>query len=100
MCRGALALASQCSDKNIASELLDWAREKDNGNPWCTEALEDTRFANVIGGIAESHHLGRCLDAVFVGTEEAEGEGREPIDRIDDPRDEVAPDDTEAFDDD
>ena len=82
--------------------LVEWAREQDNGNPRSTDDLDETQFADIIGGIAESHHLDRCVDAAFVGTEEAKAEksaSKGPIDGIDDPRDESKPDDTRAFDD-
>ena len=97
LCRG--DLASQCSDALVTKELLEWARERDNGNPRCTGDLEDTQFADITGGIAESHHLGRCVDAAFVGTEEAKAESKGSINGIGNFRDEVVPDDTEAFDD-
>ena len=97
LCRG--DLASQCSDALVTKELLEWARERDNGNPRCTDDLEDTQVADITGGIAESHHLGRCVDAAFVGTEEAKAESKGSIHGIGNFQDEVVPDDTEAFDD-
>ena len=96
LCKGDLAF--YCSDPHITNELLEWAKEKDNGNPCCIEDLRDTKFADIIGGIAEAHHLDRCVDIAFVSTEEADAESLVPIDAIDDPKDEAAQEHEEALD--
>ena len=77
---------------------MEWAKEKDNGNPCSIEDLKDTKFADIIGGIAEAHHLDRCVDTAFVGTEEADAENQNPIGAIDDPKDEAAQENEEALD--
>ena len=58
----------------MTKELLEWSRCRENGNPRSVEDLDETQFAHIIGSIAESHHLDRCVDAAFVGTEEAAAE--------------------------
>ena len=85
LCKGDLAF--QCSDPGITNELLEWANEKENGNPCSIADLKDTKFADIIGGIAEAHHIDRCVDTAFVGTEEADAKNLIPIDAIDDPKD-------------
>ena len=92
-------LAFQCHDNNVTKELLDWLRTRENGNPCSALDLDDTQFADIIGGIAEPHHLDRCVDAAFVGTEEAEAENKKPIDAIDEDKDQAMQDNAEAFDD-
>ena len=81
-------------------ELVAWAKERDNGNPRCTDDLEETQFADVLAGLAESHHLDKCVDAAFVGTEEAAAETEAPvIDGIFRPEDEAKADPKDVFDD-
>jgi len=72
LCRGDLAF--HCNDKGISSELIEWAKKRDNGNPRCTDDLEEMQFADVLAGLAESHHIDKCADTVFVGTDEAAAE--------------------------
>ena len=78
----------------VAEELLEWSRCRENGNPRSVEDLDEIQFADIIGSIAESHHLDRCVDAAFVGTEEIEAE-RIPIDAIEEPKDSAMPDDAQ-----
>jgi hypothetical protein len=78
-CRGGLAFV--CNDAGISHGLTEWARERDNGNPRCTEDLNEAEFADVLAGLAETHHLDKCVDAAFAGTEEAAAEAI-PIDGI------------------
>ena len=68
LCRGDLAF--YCNDKAIQDELVEWARCRENGNPRCTDDLEQTEFADVLAGLAECHHIDKCVDAAFVGTTE------------------------------
>ena len=75
LCRGDLAF--HCNDSGITSELTEWAKVRDNGNPRCTDDLTEVPFADVLSGLAESHHLDKCVDAAFAGTEEAAA-GTEP----------------------
>ena len=72
LCKGDLAF--HCNDPGITSELTEWAKSRDNGNPRCTDDLTEVPFADVLAGIAESHHLDKCVDAAFAGTEEAAAE--------------------------
>ena len=79
-CRGDLAF--RINDKDILNELDEWARERDNGNPRCTDDLSENQFADILSGIAEAKHLDKCVDATFVGTEEAKAE-EDPVKAID-----------------
>ena len=78
VCRGDLAF--YCNDPSVSGEPYKWAKERENGNPRCTDDLEETDFADVLAGITEAHHMNKCVNAAFVGTEEAaaaaEGEVR------------------------
>jgi hypothetical protein len=107
LCRGDLAF--HCNDSGITKELVEWARIRDNGNPRCTDDLAEPQFADVLSGLAESHHLDKCVDAAFVGTEEATAENkeaiaennetiREAIDAVYGPEDELKADEVEARD--
>ena len=87
-CRGDLAFA--CNVESIGAELLRWAEENERGNPHSIDDIEGNEFADLLGGIAEDYHLDQCVDAAFVGTEEAAAES-EPIDAILEPGD-LAPD--------
>ena len=60
LCKGDLAF--YCNDKGICSELTQWARERDNGNPRCTDDLDESQFADVLAGLAESHHMDKCVE--------------------------------------
>ena len=62
-------------------ELDRWATARDDGYPRCTDDLVNTEFADILSGIAESHHLNQLVDVAFAGTEEAAAE-RPPIDSI------------------
>ena len=99
LCRGDLAF--YCNDTGIGKELLEWAKERDNGNPRCTDDLEETQFADVLAGLAETHHLDKCVDAAFAGTEEAAAEAEAPvvIDGIFSSADEKKEEATDAYDD-
>ena len=66
----------------ILQELEEWAKENDNGNPCSVDDMDDLRFADVLAGIAESHHLDKCVHMAFVGATEAEEESEETIDGI------------------
>ena len=68
-----------CNDPGITSELTEWAKSRDNGNPRCTDDLTEVPFADVLAGLAESHHLDKCVDAAFAGTEEAAAEAEPKI---------------------
>jgi hypothetical protein len=98
LCRGDLAF--HCNNKEITKELVEWAKKRDNGNPRCTDDLQETQFADVLAGLAESHHMDMCVDAAFVGTEEFSAE-TDPriIDGIFGPEDEAKTDPAETFDD-
>ena len=97
-CRGDLAF--YCNDKGICSELTEWAKERDNGNPRCTDDLGEAQFADVLAGLAESHHLDKLVDAAFAGTEEAAAEA-DPriIDAIHGPEDKAFADPADVHDD-
>ena len=98
LCKGDLAF--YCNDEGIRSELTEWAKERDNGNPRCTDDLGEAQFADVLAGLAESHHLDKLVDAAFAGTEEAAAEA-EPriIDGINGPEDRAVADPADAHDD-
>ena len=96
-CKGDLAF--HCNDTNVRRELVEWARVRDNGNPRCTDDLGETQFADVLAGIAEAHHLDKCVDAAFVGTQEAaDEEQKEVLDAIYGPEDEMRGDEIDARD--
>ena len=63
-----------CDDAGMRDELTSWAKTRDNGNPRCTDDLDQPEFADLLADLAETHHLGKCVDAAFVGTEEAYAE--------------------------
>ena len=94
-CRGDLAL--HCNDQEICSELVEWAKSKDHGYPRCTNDLEEVEFADILAGLAEAHHLDKCVDAAFAGTEEAAAE-TPLMDGIFGPEDEGKQDDHEMHD--
>ena len=78
-CKGDLAF--HCNNKEITDELVHWAKRKDNGYPRSVDDLEEVEFADILSGLAEAHHIDRCVDAAFVGTEEAAAEAdKNPID--------------------
>jgi len=72
---------------------VEWAERRDSGNPRCVEDLEVPHVADILAGITESHHLDKCVDASFAGTEEF---GEEPLehffDGISGPEDEATAD--------
>ena len=82
----------------MTKELLEWSRRRENGNPRCVEDLDEVQFADIMGSIAETHHLDRVVDTAFVGTEEADAE-RVPIDAIDEEKDRAMQDNADAYDD-
>jgi hypothetical protein len=91
LCRGDLAF--YCNNKDISNELVEWAKYRDNGNPRCTDDLGDAQFADVLAGLAESHHIDKCVDAAFAGTEEAAAESdQHVIDAVNEPEDEASAD--------
>ena len=55
LCRGDLAF--YCNDTQIANELVEWAESNDIGNPRSVDDLNEPEFADMLSGIAESHHL-------------------------------------------
>ena len=70
-CRGDLAF--YCNNDGISTELVEWAKRQDNEDcPRSVDDLTEVQFADVLSGLAEAHHLDKCVDAAFVGTEEAE----------------------------
>ena len=80
-----------CNDNAIAHELQEWSRQNDRGNPRSTDDLQEVEFADVLARIAEAHHLDRCVNAAFVGTQEAKEEAeQDTIDGIYGPDDEAA----------
>ena len=87
MCTGDLAFT--CNDQAVLSELEGWAQEKDGGVPRCVEDLGKDHFADCLAGIAEAHRIEKCVDAAFVGTDEAKEEGDGQIDGIFGPEDEA-----------
>lgn len=77
LCRGDLAF--HCNDKDICEELVGWAKARENGDPRCTDDLEEVQFADVLAGLAETHHIDKCVDAALTGTEEAAAEAEPRI---------------------
>ena len=70
-----------------------------NGNPRCTDDLEEAQFADVLAGLAEAHHMDKCVAAAFVGTEEAAAEPNTPgIDGIFSPEDQGKEDPADVHD--
>ena len=50
-CKGDLAF--HCNNKEMRSELIEWAKAKDNGNPRCADDVEELQFADVLAGLAD-----------------------------------------------
>ena len=66
----------------------------------CTDDLVELELVDVLEGLAESHHMDRCVDAAFVGTEEAAAEADTPgIDCIVGQEDETKENPTDVHDD-
>ncbi len=82
-------LAFQCNDQTVLSELEGWASEKDGYAPRCVEDLGKDHVAECLAGIAEAHHIEKCVDAAFVGTVEAWSECNRQTDGIVGPEDEA-----------
>jgi hypothetical protein len=97
-CRG--DLASYCNSPEITKELVEWAKKSDDGDcPRSVEDLQEPQSVEVLAGLAEMHHIDRCVDATFAGTEEAAAEPEHPIlDGVYSPEDEANPDAAEAHD--
>ena len=96
-CKGDLAFL--CNNEHVTQELVKWASRRDDGSPRCTEDLLEAELAEFIAGLAEERHLDLCVDAAFVGTEEAYAErDSSAIDGILDPSDESKPVHFEAID--
>ena len=51
-----------------------WAYERTLGIPRNVDDLERVEFADVLGAIAEAHHLTRCAQVYSPGTEEDQAE--------------------------
>lgn len=61
--------------------------------------MKTGQFADYLSGIAEAHHIDKCVDAAFVGAEEASAERDKFVDGIFDKEDEsIQVDDEEAYD--
>ena len=98
-CRGDLAF--HCNDSGISNELIEWAKRQDNED--CLRSVDDLTevpFADVLSGLAETHHLDKCVDTAFAGTEEAAAEAEPPIiDAVLGPEDRASADPAELHDD-
>ena len=68
LCNGDLAFFCNCA--TTFEGLRFWAHERTPGVPRNLEDLETVEFADVLGAIAEDHHLTRCAQVCFTGTEE------------------------------
>ena len=62
-------LAFLCNFLTTLEKLRLWAHERALGIPQSVEDLETVEFADVFGAIAEDHHLTRCAQVCFTGTE-------------------------------
>ena len=98
-CRGDLAF--HWNDSGISNELIEWAKRQDNEDcPRSVDDLTEVPFADVLAGLAETHHLDKCVDAAFAGTEEAAAETEPPIiDAVLGPDDRASADPAELHDD-
>ena len=72
LCNGDLAFFCNCPA--TLESLRLWAHEHTPGIPRNVEDLEAVEFADVVGPIAEDHHLTRCAQVCFTGTEEDQAE--------------------------
>ena len=54
----------------ILENLRLWAHERTPNIPRNVDDLETVEFADVLGAIAEDHHLTRCAQVCFASTEE------------------------------
>ena len=97
-CRGDLAF--YCNNDGISTELVEWAKRQDNEDcPRSVDDLTEVQFADVLSGLAEAHHLDKCVDEAFVGTEEASAETETPIiDAVIGPEDRATADPEEVHD--
>ena len=82
LCHGDLAVF--CNNTAKLECLRLWAHERTPGIPRNVEDLETVEFADILGAIAEDHHLTRCAQVCFAGTEEdqAERHARSTIDEV------------------
>ena len=67
LCNGDLAFFCNCP-ATLESWRL-WAHERTPSIPRNVEDLETVEFADVLGAIAEDHHLTRCAQVCFTGTQ-------------------------------
>ena len=67
-------LAFFCNCPAALDSFRLWAHERTPGIPRNVEDLETFEFANVLGAIAEDHHLTRCAQVCFTGKEEGQAE--------------------------
>ena len=83
-----------CNDETIAKSLEAWLSvSKDNGIPYCVEDFDSVIFADMLGGIAETHYLDKCVVSAFVGTAEESAEHDDDVmDAIESPVDSRDPD--------
>ena len=72
LCNGDLAFFCKCPA--TLESLRLWAHERTLRIPRNVEDLETVEFADVFGAIAENHHLTRCAQVCFTGTEEDQAE--------------------------
>ena len=72
LCNGNLAFFCNCA--TILESLRLWAHERTPSIPRRVEDLEIVKLADVLGAIAEDHHLTRCAQVCFTGTEEDQAE--------------------------
>ena len=63
-----------CNFLTTLENLRLWAHERALGIRQSVEDLETVEFADVFGAIAEDHHLTRCAQVCFTGTERDQAE--------------------------
>ena len=82
LCHGDLVVFCKCP-ATLECERL-WAHERTPGIPRNVEDLETFEFTDVLGAIAEDHHLTRCAQVCFTGAQEdpAERHDRGTIDDV------------------
>ena len=67
LCKGDLAF---CNCLVTRESLRLWAHERTPGITRNVDDLETVDFADVLGAVAEDHHLIRCAQICFAGTDE------------------------------
>ena len=72
LCNGVLAFFCICPATLESARL--WAHNRTSSIPLNVEDLETVEFADVFGAISEDHHLTRCAQVCFTGTEEDQAE--------------------------